>query len=339
MRYNCAVIGLGNIGFRLSLDPKRKETWSHVDAYKRCARTRLIGAVEVKDENARAFKNLNQDIPVYSSIKDLFDDHRVDIVSICVPTEDHFSVFTDVVGRGVRAVFCEKPLSCSVKESKKMVEAAIDKKVILAVNYTRRWQASYNLAKEMIGRGKIGKVTAAHAFYPDQIYNMGSHLFDTLLFLAAFDPVSVSAAMVKHGADPALSGWIKCAEGIVVTFSATGKREDLVFEIDIVGREGRLRVLDNGSGIEWFLFKKSDRYSGYRELVPETLKMPDGNDRFVAAVSDIAGALGRNSLNVKRTGRDSLIVDAIIEKAVMSAKKNGRPQFFKDILRTKRNKP
>ena len=33
MQYNAAIIGLGQIGFKIDLDPLRKIIWSHAKAY------------------------------------------------------------------------------------------------------------------------------------------------------------------------------------------------------------------------------------------------------------------------------------------------------------------
>ena len=323
MKYNCAVIGLGNIGFRFILDSKRKGTWTHVDAYKKHACTELVGAVENDPKNAEVFKNYNPDIPVYSTIQDLFNDQKVDMVSICVPTKYHFSVFSEIIKYNVKAVFCEKPLSYNVKESEKMVNLAEEKGIVLAVNYTRRWQNSYNLVKEMIKKGDVGSLKTVNCFYSAQIYNIGSHLFDTLMFLTGIRPVMVSALKIKDDGDPSLSGWMKSKDNVMITFSSTGRREDLIFEIDIVGDRGRLRITDNGSKVEWFVFEESSRHSGYRDLIPQMVRPPVENDRFVDSVSDITQALENKGRKLRCSGEDALVVDKIIEKAFISASKKG----------------
>lgn len=325
MRYNCAVIGLGNIGSKFSLDPKRKGTWTHVEAYKKCIYTKLVGTVEIASENIQIFESNNPDIPVYNTIRDLFSNHRIDLVSICVPTKEHFSVFSEVVNCGPRAIFCEKPLSGSLADSKKMVNLAQKKNLTLTVNYLRRWQSSYNLVSRIIDSGKIGEIKSVNSYYPGHIYTMGSHLFDTLLMLVKFIPTMVSAANIQDSPDPSISGWFILkhnSNGIFASFSATGRREDLIFEIDIIGDEGRLRISDNGYNIELFLFEESKRYSGYRELALKEIKQPHENDRFVDAVLDIVQVLDGKRERVKCSGEDALFVDEMIEMAVTSAREN-----------------
>ena len=331
MRYNCAVIGLGNIGFKFGLDPKRKGTWSHVDAYKKCTSTDLVGAVEIDSQNIQIFKKISPGIPVYNTIQDLFSKHKIDIVSICVPTKEHFPVFSKVANCNVRAIFCEKPLSGSVDESKAMVNLAQRKKLLLAVNYSRRWQASYNLVRKTINDGKIGKIKIINSYYPSQIFNVGSHLFDTLMMLAKSVPSRVNAVNIQDNPDPSISGWFILkhnGDDIFVSFSSTSKREDLIFEIDIIGDEGRVRITDNGYNIELFLFEESKRYSGYRELVPKKIRQAPENDRFVDAVLDIVQVLDGKGEKVKCSGEDGLFVDRIVEKAISSANKDGVLEYI-----------
>lgn len=321
--YNCAVIGLGNIGYKFNLDPKRKETWTHVEAYSKCSVTKLIATVEVDLQAAQVFKDGNPDIPVYSTIRDLFSNHKVDIVSICVPTKYHFPVFSEVIKHDIKAIFCEKPLSYCVQESEKMVELAKEKGIYLAVNYTRQWQNTYYLARQIIEKNNIGQVKVVNSFYPGQIYNIGSHLFNAVMLVSGIRPFAVSAVKVNEEQDPSLSGWLKCRENIFFTFSSTGKREDLIFEIDVIGQQGRIRIADNGSNVERFMFKESKRYSGYRELVAEEFDLLPENDRFLEAVLDIVDVIEGKRKSVRCSGEDALFVDRIIEKAVISAEKGG----------------
>lgn len=326
MLYHCAVIGLGNIGFKFSFDPKRRKTQTHVEAYKKCRFTKLVGAVEVDPETIQFFRKTNPDIPVYKSVKDLFCSHKLDLVSICVPTKDHFSIFSEITKHNVLAIFCEKPLSHSVDESKKMVKFILKKKMLLTVNYSRRWQASYNLVKKMIADGKIGRVNAVNSFYPGRIYAVGSHLFDAIFMLTGYAPISVSASYIGRNIDPSISGWFRLKNGnnyAFANFTSTGKKEDLIFEIDVIGNRGRVRITNNGSNIEYCVFKESIRYSEYRELTMQKVKMPTEDDKFIAAISDIVNVLEGKYKRTRCSGEDALLVDRVIEKAIISAEKKG----------------
>ena len=329
MVFKVGVIGLGNIGFKFSYDVKRKGTWSHVDAYNKCSSTHLIGAVEIDRDTIDLFHSKFPNIPVYPTVKDLLSAHHIDIVSICVPTHLHYSLFKEVIKYDIKAIFCEKPLSGSITESEQMVSLAKERNIVLAVNYTRRWQNSYIFAKKMVDEGKIGKIRTITAYYPGQIYNIGSHLFDTIRMFSQIQPDFFSGVTIEPGADPSISGFMCCPQGISLSFIATGKREDLIFEIDIIGDNGRLKILENGDAIEYFQFRESLRYSGYRELVKEVLPSIKDNDRFVDAIFNIAHVLEGKALEVLCSGDEGVAVDRIINAAVQSAQSNGRPMHYR----------
>jgi predicted dehydrogenase len=328
MIFQAAVIGLGNIGFKFSHDEKRKGTWSHVDAYSKCPATNLVGAVEIDQNTIDLFHSTFPKIPVYPTVKALFTAQHIDIVSICVPTQLHFPLFKEIIEHDTRAIFCEKPLSGSVNESEQMVSLAKEKNIVLAVNYTRRWQNSFILVKNMVNGGKIGNLRTITAYYPGRIFNIGSHLFDTVRMISKIQPVSYSAVTIQPGPDPSISGWIYCNQSVFFSFIATGKREDLIFEIDIIGDEGRIKILENGEIVEYYQFKESNRYSSYRELVKEEIPIIAENDRFVEAISNIVHVLEGSALEVLCSGHDGLAVDMIIDAILRSSQLNGKPVYY-----------
>ena len=288
-----AVIGLGNIGFQFNLDPLRKGTRSHVAAYQKCNKTKLLGAVEVNKEKINIFKKYYKNIPVFRTVKELMRNLSIDMVSICTPTSSHYSILRELIAYPIKAIFCEKPLALNIAEGKKMIQMCKKNKVILAVNHTRRWDSSYLFVKKIIKSGRIGKIKAISAFYSGQIFNIGTHLFDAISMLIEKNVEALSGFFSdkRDNSDPSISGWIKFNGDIPCTVITTGKKEDLIFEIDILGNEGRIRILENGQKVECYTFTKSKRYSGYRELELMPLKMPIKKDRFVEAINNICTAI------------------------------------------------
>jgi UDP-N-acetylglucosamine 3-dehydrogenase len=324
--FKVAVIGLGNIGFKLNLDPLRKEIWSHVSAYEKCDKTELVGAVEVNNANIKTFREHHKDIPVYNTVREMMENASIEIVSICTPTESHYSVLKELLNYPVKGIFCEKPLASNVMEAKEMVWMCEEREIALAVNHTRRWDDNYLLAKRMIQDGKIGRIKAVNALYPGQIFNIGTHLFDTIRMMIERDAKTVSGVSFNIGNDdPSVSGWIHFNENIFCTLFSTGKREDLIFEVDIIGDEGRIRILENGERIEWHTFSESSRYSGYRELSLMPMEPISKKDRFIEAINDIITVIEGGKKEVNCSGKDGLWALALTIAMRESAKKNGNP--------------
>lgn len=322
-----AVIGLGNIGFRFDLDAKRKDVWSHAKAYKLFSGTEITAAVEVNKRNEVLFKRSYPGIPVYRDIKEMMSAVKPEIVSICTPTASHRDIVKVLTRYPVKVIFCEKPLAYSVRHAREMVDACAKKGVKLGVNHIRRWDINYMRAKKIIDDGLIGKVRSVSAFYSGQIFNMGTHLFDTMRMLTGADPELASGiGPDRLMADPSISGWIKLTGGILCSVNAVGKREDLIFEIDIIGDKGRVRILENGEKVERFVFKKSKRYSGYRELYPAKVKRAPMEDRFIAAVRDMSIAARKPDKLPRCTGRDGLLALSMSAAMVESARFKGMPK-------------
>lgn len=330
--HNSIVIGLGNIGFLFDLDPKRTETWSHVSAYKQCQKTELVGAVEVAPEKIDLFKKHHPNIPIFPTIPALMGKVKADIISICTPTNSHHSILKELLNYPVKAVFCEKPLASERNSAKDMVRMCEDKGVVLAVNHTRRWDDNFLLAKKLIQEKRIGNIKAVNALYPGQIFNIGTHLLDTIRMLANKKVRMVGGISSNrndlNNSDPSISGWLAFEVDIPCTFISTGKREDYIFEIDIIGDEGRIRILENGEKVELSVFNESPRYSGYRELSPISLEPVIKKDQLVEAIYDIVSVVEGKKTNANCSGYDGFASVAICEALAASAKEHGQPMLL-----------
>jgi predicted dehydrogenase len=323
-KFKAAIIGLGNIGFRFNLDPLRRGVWSHAAAYDTCKWTNLCAAVETDRRKSQNFTELCRDrVPVFSTIKELMKNVNPDIVSVCTPTYTHYSIVKEMTSYPIKAIFCEKPIADTAKETEEMINLCKRKGILLVVNYTRRWQMSYLTAKRIVESGKIGKITSVNGFYPAQVFNIGTHLFDVVRFIISKDPCSAyGVSLDSKMPDPDISGSIVFTDGIVCTINVLGRRENLVFEVDIIGTKGRVRVTENGLKVELAIFAKSRDYSGYQELFPVPIKVISGKDRFVEAVDDIVKVLAKKKNMVNCSGKDGLIA-LKMSKALLDSAKNG----------------
>ncbi|MFA5340053.1 MAG: Gfo/Idh/MocA family oxidoreductase [Candidatus Omnitrophota bacterium] len=324
--FKAGVIGLGNIGFKFNLDTKRKNTWSHVSAYDKCSQAELAGAVDIDKKQRDQFGRYFGSVPVFENVSQLFKNLPVDIISICTPTASHYPVLREVISHPVKAIFCEKPLASDIHQAREMVRMCKERGILLAVNHGRRWQSNYLCARQMILDKKIGKVKAVTALYPGRIFNIGSHILDAIRMLVPHDAKTVSGiSFDPDNPDPSISGWIEFSENIPCALVATGKREDLVVEMDIIGDQGRIKLLENGNKIEYYSFSESNRYSGYRELKPSPFDKPRQNDGLVDAVDEICTALRNKKNKIQCSGEDGLAALVLVRAMLESARRNGQP--------------
>jgi len=92
----------------------------------------------------------------------------------------------------------------------------------------------------------------------------------------------------------------------------TGPREDLIFELDIIGSDGRVRILDNANRYERYRFAPSQHYGGYRELFPCSDPESELNPRFLPLFHEVADILDGQSRTLTASGRSALDTQSIL---------------------------
>lgn len=82
----------------------------------------------------------------------------LDLVSICVPNAMHPEMIDLALNAGIN-VLCEKPLSLSYNETKRLFEKASQKRLMLEACQTLRFNAEYIAARNYIASGTLGELT------------------------------------------------------------------------------------------------------------------------------------------------------------------------------------
>mgnify|MGYP000863688935 CR=1 FL=1 len=107
-----------------------------------------------------------------SDFRKLLD--RKDIDAVVIATPDHWHAIQTIWAcKAGKDVYVEKPLSITVFEGRKMVEAARRYKRVVQVGLHRRSSALYAKAAEMIQADKIGKVTVSRCYQCSNMYPVG----------------------------------------------------------------------------------------------------------------------------------------------------------------------
>ena len=100
---------------------------------------------------------------LYTDYRKLLEDKNID--AVCIASPDHWHALQTIHSiEAGRDVFVEKPLTKTIVEGRKMVEAEAAGKQIVAVGLNRRGASVYQKLSQDITGGKIGKVTVAQAY-------------------------------------------------------------------------------------------------------------------------------------------------------------------------------
>lgn len=82
-----------------------------------------------------------------------------DIDGVVIATPDHWHAFTAIASaRAGKDVYCEKPLSKSVRESRAMVRAARENQRVFQVGSMQRSMREFRVACELVRNGILGKI-------------------------------------------------------------------------------------------------------------------------------------------------------------------------------------
>jgi len=108
----------------------------------------------------------------YKDFRRLLDQKDIDAVVISTP--DHWHAIQSIMAcQAGKDVYVEKPLSITIHEGRKMVEAAEKYKRVVQVGLHRRSSETYQQLAKDVPAGKIGKVTVARAYRVSNLYPNG----------------------------------------------------------------------------------------------------------------------------------------------------------------------
>jgi predicted dehydrogenase len=111
----------------------------------------LAGAIKMANDKGK------KDVKGYGDFRRLIDDKDVDVVVVATPDHWH-ALITIAACQAGKDVYCEKPLSLTIVEGRKMVEAARANKRIVQTGSQQRSSKEFYTACRLVRAGYIGKL-------------------------------------------------------------------------------------------------------------------------------------------------------------------------------------
>jgi scyllo-inositol 2-dehydrogenase (NAD+) len=149
----------------------------------------------------------------YTDYRDILADPDIQAVVIASPTKFHYDILQDTIDAN-KSIFIEKPITYTVEEGEKIVEAVQKAGLYLQVGYMRRFDPGHVAAKKMIEAGGIGDPIYIQdcqrdpngpppGYVPESggIYvDMGIHDLDCVRWLMGSEITSIysQGAVLKH---------------------------------------------------------------------------------------------------------------------------------------------
>ena len=121
-------------------------------------------------------ENFGTDVTLYHDYRKMLEDKNVDAVCIATPDHWHALQAIDSVNAG-KDVYLEKPVSMTIYEGRKIVEAVQRTQRVVSVGYVRRASHLYAKIPDLIKSGKLGEISMISSHYcsnmtPNGIGNM-----------------------------------------------------------------------------------------------------------------------------------------------------------------------
>jgi len=322
--YRAGIVGCGKIASGYANDPKMQgDIFTHAEAYWLNQMTTLAA---VCDTDPGRLEECSESWDVdsrYSDLKVMIAGENLDIVSVCTPDETHYKVVKEILSEphGVKIILCEKPLATSVKEAEELVSLSKKKGVILSVAYMRRYAQNYSALKDFLQSGQLGAIQAVSGWYTKGVKHNGTHWFDALRFLVGdVQWVRAWQRIEDRIDDPTLDVVLGMLDGIIANLRACDERHFTIFDMEIMGTLGRIRLLDSGFQIEHSKVVDSKRYSGYQELAATEKSFGDRMNLMQHAVEDVVAVL-QTGKPPACSGEDGLGALRIAVCAIESARK------------------
>jgi len=319
-KYKVGIAGCGLIAGGFEEDPLREHPCTHIGAFKTLQKTEVVAAAEINAEKLQRFSKRWGVKNTYTDYRKMVSKEDIDILSVCTNTPSHADVVIAAAEAGVKCIFCEKPIAVNLKEADEMIKICRKNGVILAVNHTRRWDSNYQNVKEMLLSGRIGEIKFATGYCNFRLLNSGTHLFDTLRYFFG-NAEWVFGRIMNDDVDPGGYGVIGFKNKTHAFVDLTNNDYD-IFEIDINGSAGRIKISGNGRIFELWSAKQSKNYADLKELYPEEFPRPAVvKNMMVAAAENMVDCIEKDEKPIC-SGEDGRAALEIVLAFHESHKKN-----------------
>ena len=196
----------------------------------------------------------------YSSLDDFIANSGVDVAVVCTPSPLRKKIIEPLLAAGL-PVFVEKPFSDTLAEAEEIVALSEQHARPVSVNQNFRQHFPFEVTREVVAEGTIGKVTSVlftNLFFRQDsgwrvdcerhaLSVMGIHWFDGVRLLLGSQAVSVhghnrSSAAVDCKGETDATVQVTFANDTVMTyvqsFSSVFNRTEMI----VIGEEGTLHV-------------------------------------------------------------------------------------------------
>ena len=279
---NTLIIGCGSIG---ACKPDlydfkgRSPALTHAHAMRKCSWIQEIGFVDEDYNKAKQAACKWKGIAFETLVNGL-DKLRPSLVTIAVPTEEHYQVYRDAVdlSENQAMIILEKPVGVNLSEAEGIERLANHYGNLTMVNYSRNYLPPYRALKTDLLEGRYGEIRSCRLLYGRGLYREASHFlalagewFGKLLFSQALFGSEIYDLVGETGSTPDFSTgavlvFQKCP---LVYLQPADGRDFSIFEIEIITSKGILRLVEHGKYLYQYPLIPEPVYGNYSTVSSE----------------------------------------------------------------------
>lgn len=249
--YKACLVGCGRMGGTID-DELRGHPYyvlphTHAGACRVVEGIDLVGAADVVEEKVAALCERYNVPRGYTDYREMIEAEQPEILCIATRPVNHAEIIVFAAEHGVKAMYCEKPLCCSMAEADAILAACQRHGVKFNYGTNRRFIPFYWTMRELIDQGAIGDLQSVTALTSGVAQWSLTHAADMLLYLARDAEIEFVQGHIgcdeadfednRLDADPPIHmGYVQFRTG-VRGYVVTG----LGYEFEVSGTTGRLR--------------------------------------------------------------------------------------------------
>ena len=187
MTYRAAIVGCGRMAglVQLSLDehPYLLLPYRHAPSYQTLPNVAIVAACDIDAERREEFRQKWSVPSMYADYREMIEAERPDIVSVTTQAPRHAEVSIFCAEHGVKGVYCEKPMACSLAEADAVVEACKRNGTQYNIGTLRRYHPGFEMMRQVALSGEVGEPRVAVFFGSGSLLHSGSHYIDALCYV------------------------------------------------------------------------------------------------------------------------------------------------------------
>lgn len=266
-----AIIGLGKICHAYEDDPliiKDMKYPTHFSVLREHPGFELIAGSDSIESKRKTFsRKAGSSVVLFEKYEEMILRCKPDMLIITTDTSSHYDISITAMELGVKGILCEKPLTYSLQQAKKIVQYGIKNKVFFAVNYFRAFDTNYNKILVKVKNMAWGQLHGIDGKYCGGIYNNGTHLIDLILRCAGEPKVVYGFPpkfFRKDEQDPIINLYIQFHQGVTSYLRGFTSKDYDIFELEFFFSKGTLSIRADKPTL--YISKPSQRVSNIEEL-------------------------------------------------------------------------